>query len=48
MPTKKATANNNNDDDQLLELAFFGLAVGITVGAVALYLKSLKEKNQSN
>ncbi|WP_424359659.1 hypothetical protein [Methanocella sp. MCL-LM] len=47
MPTKKEmqARDNKKSDDQLLELAVFGLAVGLTVGAIALYIKSQNEKN---
>ena len=49
MPTKKEMQLNNgqnSNDNQLLEMAIFGIALGITVGAIAVYIKNQNEKNK--
>jgi len=45
MPTKKEV-QTKSEASKMLDLAIFGLAVGVTVGAIALYIKSQSEKQQ--
>jgi hypothetical protein len=49
MPTKKEMQLKNSqesNDNQILEMAIFGIALGITVGAIAQYIKNQNEKNK--